>query len=193
MQTSNWIALGALVISAVALWRTEWGRASDRRTSVRKEEAALRLALDELLKKIRLGLQSRQRITAMTGQAGNLATFTGEVAADTQELERLRARLALATSSAAQDAAVTIHEVRARGAARPEVCSRLGRGWGSARTLLRRDDCSSQQERAESRHVAQVILTFSAAHVARMSVRRVDSAPAARLVTSRPRTVKQTL
>lgn len=114
MQTSNWIALGALVISAVALWRTEWGRASDRRTSVRKEEAALRLALDELLKKIRLGLQSRQRITAMTGQAGNLATFTGEVAADTQELERLRARLALATSSAAQDAAVTIHEVRAR-------------------------------------------------------------------------------
>ena len=114
MQTSDWIAMGALGVSAAALWRTEWLHVSDRRMSARKEEAALRLALDELFKKIRLGLQSRQRIAAMNGQAGNLANFTEEVAADTQELERLQTRLALATSSAAQDAAVIMHEVRAR-------------------------------------------------------------------------------
>ena len=114
MQTSDWIATGALVVSAVALWRTEWGRVTDQRTSVRKEEAASRLALDELAKKIRLGLQSRQRVTSMTGQAGNLAAFTAEVTADTQELERLRFRLVLATSGAVQDAAVTVHEVSTR-------------------------------------------------------------------------------
>lgn len=106
--------MGALVVLAVALWRTAWGRASDRRMSVRMEDAVLRSALDESLKKFRLDLQARERITAITGQAGDLVTFTGEVTTDTQAPERLRTRLALATSSAAQDAAVTFHEVRAR-------------------------------------------------------------------------------
>jgi hypothetical protein len=114
MQTSDLIAAGALLVSIAALWRTEWSRASDLRTSVLRDQAAVRMALDVLAEKIPLGLQSRRRVAAMTGQAGNLMRFEGEATADIAELERLRTRLALTMSSRIRDAAIAVHELETR-------------------------------------------------------------------------------
>jgi hypothetical protein len=51
------------------------------------------VALDELVRKIDAGLQSRTRVAAMTGQAGNLQAFREEVARDRAEIEGLRVSL----------------------------------------------------------------------------------------------------
>lgn len=55
---------------------------SDLCTSILRDHAALSVALNELAEKIAFSLQSRTRVSAMTGQAGNLEAFRREVAID---------------------------------------------------------------------------------------------------------------
>jgi hypothetical protein len=118
MQTSDWIATIALVV-AIATWlQTRSARVSDQRVSILKDQTALRMALDELARKIDLGALSRSRVAGMTGQRVAAEAFQAEAAADAGELRRLRARLAsipwISTARAAEDASVAVQEVRTR-------------------------------------------------------------------------------
>jgi hypothetical protein len=121
MTMSDWIALSSLGVAIAAFWRSGRARVLDLRTTVLRDSADTRLALDQLAEKIPRCLQSRQAVCSMGGQSGALAQFQEGVARDTEELGRLRNRLAgipwistLDRYGAAEDAAVAVQEIRTR-------------------------------------------------------------------------------
>jgi hypothetical protein len=116
-----WLAIGGLLVSPLALWRAGRVRVLDLRTTVHKDAAELRLALEDLAGTIPRAIQSREHVAAATGQAGALQQFRTEADADIAAVAALRVRLSgiepirlLASYSTVEAKVVTAHEVRLR-------------------------------------------------------------------------------
>lgn len=118
---SDWIALGSLVVAIAAWWRSGRAHALALRTGVFKDATDLRLALDDLSRKIPSGLQSRERVSAALGRGGALEQFRAEAHADAAEVGQLLARLAgipaistLATYGKVEEVALELRAIAGR-------------------------------------------------------------------------------
>jgi hypothetical protein len=116
-----WITGIGAAVSIAAFWRSGRVRVLDLRTELRKQAAELRLALKDLESTIPFAVESRERVTSVTGQTGALQGFRQEAETDAAEVKALQAKVAgiepipfLAGYDAIEQRVVIAHEVSIR-------------------------------------------------------------------------------
>jgi hypothetical protein len=90
---AEWISAVSALIAALAYWRSGRVRTLDLRTTVRRQCAELQSGLETLAAAIPAAVDSRARITAMTGQTGALEHFRTEADSDRAAIEELSKRV----------------------------------------------------------------------------------------------------
>ena len=115
---AEWISAGGVLIAALAFWRSGRVRTLDLRTTVRRQCAELQIVLETLAATIPAAVESRARITAMTGLASALQQFRAEADSDraaveelTKSLDRLKRIRFFAGYRAVEEKAIVAYEM----------------------------------------------------------------------------------